>query len=81
MELVQATSHSKATVLLVGSLILCTKLLFYWISKLSDLDQKWLFEEQMFEPLAVQLLIGLYILMIMLEAAKKDASRQHGRGS
>ena len=35
----------------------------------------------MFEPLAVQLLIGLYILMVMLEAAKKDASREHGRGS
>jgi hypothetical protein len=35
----------------------------------------------MFEPLAVQLLIGLYILMVMLEAIKKDASRQHGRGS
>jgi len=35
----------------------------------------------MFEPLAVQLLIGLYILMDMFEAAKKDASRQHGRGS
>ena len=35
----------------------------------------------MIEPLAVQLLIGLYILTIMLEAAKKDASRQHARGS
>ena len=35
----------------------------------------------MFEPLAVQLLIGLYILMVMFEAAKKDASRPHGRGS
>jgi hypothetical protein len=34
----------------------------------------------MFEPLAAQLLIGLYALMVMLEAAKKDASRQHGRG-
>ena len=35
----------------------------------------------MFEPLAAQLLIGLYALMVMLEAAKEDASRQHGRGS
>ena len=34
----------------------------------------------MFEPLAAQLLIGLYALMVMLEAAKKDASRQHGMG-
>ena len=34
----------------------------------------------MFEPLAAQLLIGLYALMVMLEAAQKDASRQHGRG-
>ena len=34
----------------------------------------------MFELLAVQLLISLYILMVMLEAAKEDASRQHGRG-
>jgi len=35
----------------------------------------------MFEPLAAQLLIGPYVLMVMLEAANKDASRQHGRGS
>ena len=35
----------------------------------------------MFEPLSAQLLIGLYVLMVMLEAAKKDASRQHERGS
>ena len=35
----------------------------------------------MLEPLAVQLLIGLYVLMVMLEAAKKDACRQDGRGS
>ena len=35
----------------------------------------------MFELLTVQLLIGLYILMVMLEVAKKDASRQYGRGS
>ena len=35
----------------------------------------------MFEPLEVQLIIGLYILMVMIEAAKKDVSRQHGSGS
>ena len=33
----------------------------------------------MFEPLVVQLLIGLYILMVMFEVAKNDASKQHGR--
>lgn len=35
----------------------------------------------MLELLAFQFIIGLYILMVILEAAKKDASRQHGRGS
>ena len=34
----------------------------------------------MFDPLAVQLLVGLYILMVMIEDAKKDASRHHRRG-
>lgn len=35
----------------------------------------------MFEPLVVPLLFGLYILMITLEAAKKDGRRQHRRGT
>lgn len=35
----------------------------------------------MFEPLVAQLLIGLYILMVKLEAAIKDASRQNRKGS
>ena len=80
--MLQASSHGKATALLVDSPILCNKTAFVLDLKIIGLDQKWLFEEeQMFEPLAVQLLIALYILMVILEAAKKYASRQHGRGS